>query len=151
MIDDIDAKIAKIVQENGRIANSEIARQIGMAPSAILERIRKLEAQGVIRSYKAQLNPRDLGLDLLAFIFIRVNVSFADGTLGAQLSEVQEVQEIHHVAGEDCYLVKVRVANTEALGRLLREKIGCLQAVTSTRTTIVLETLKETTDLPIGG
>jgi Lrp/AsnC family leucine-responsive transcriptional regulator len=59
------------------------------------------------------------------------------------------VQEVHHVAGEDCYLLKVRVADTEALGKLLRERIHILQSVTSTRSTIVLHTVKETAELPI--
>ena len=70
-------------------------------------------------------------------------------SIGEILARIPEVLEVHHVAGEDCYLVKVRTANTEALGRLLREKIGSIDAVTSTRSTIVLETMKETTDVPV--
>jgi Lrp/AsnC family leucine-responsive transcriptional regulator len=69
--------------------------------------------------------------------------------MGALLAQIPEVQEVHHVAGEDCYLVKVRVADTEALGALLREKVGAVKNVRSTRTTIVLGTLKETHRLPI--
>jgi ATPase subunit of ABC transporter with duplicated ATPase domains len=72
---------------------------------------------------------------------------------GSVLDEVlagrPEVQELHHVAGEDCYLVKVRVADTAELGRLLREKVGVIGSVRSTRTTIVLETIKETGRLPL--
>jgi Lrp/AsnC family leucine-responsive transcriptional regulator len=149
MIDAIDRKIARIVQENARISNSEIARQIGMAPSATLERIRKLESQGVIAEYKARLNPTALDLDLLAFVLIRVNERVGTGEVGGILAEIPEVQEVHHVAGEDCYLVKVRTADTASLGLLLREKIGGIESVISTRTTIVLSTVKETTDLPI--
>ncbi len=59
------------------------------------------------------------------------------------------MQELHHVAGEDCYLLKVRVSDTEELGRLLREKVGVIEAVRSTRTTVVLETIKETSRLPL--
>jgi Lrp/AsnC family leucine-responsive transcriptional regulator len=120
-----------------------------MAPSATLERVRKLESQGVILGYKAQLCPKELGLELLAFILIRANESLGAPNVGKILAEIPEVQEVHHVAGEDCYLVKVRVANPEALGRLLRERIGTIDAVYSTRSTIVLETVKETTDIPI--
>lgn len=149
MINNIDRKIVLLVQENARIANNEIARQIGMAPSATLERVRKLEAAGTIRSYKAQLNPSTFGLSLLAFIFIRANEGITSSCVGTTLSQIPEVQEVHHVAGEDCYLVKVRVANPEALSRLLRERIGVIESVISTRTTVVLETMKETTDLPI--
>lgn len=152
MIDGIDRQIALIVQENARISNSDIARQVGMAPSATLERLRKLESSGAIKAYKAHLDPAAVGLGLLAFVFIRANESVArSGEVGKMLAAIPEVQEVHHVAGEDCYLVKVRTASTEDLGLLLREKIGAIKAVTSTRTTIVLSTMKESTDLPVPG
>jgi Lrp/AsnC family leucine-responsive transcriptional regulator len=149
MVDEIDRRIVRMIQENARISNTEIARQVGMAPSATLERVRKLEAAGVIRGYKGLIDPRAVGLDLVAFISIRANERVGAPDIGGLLAQMEEVQEVHHVAGEDCYLVKVRTANTEALGRLLRGKIGSIDAVISTRTTIVLETVKETTDLPI--
>lgn len=149
MIDEIDRKIAAIVQENARTSNTEIARQVGMAPSATLERLRKLEAQGIIRGYKAQIDPRAAGLGLLAYAFIRANERVASCDVGKELAAIPEVLEAHHIAGEDCYLVKIRAATTEDLGRLLRERIGAIESVTSTRTTIVLSTIKETTDLPI--
>lgn len=150
MIDEIDRKIAAIVQENARTSNTEIARQVGMAPSATLERLRKLESQGIIRGYKAQINPKAAGLGLLAYAFIRANERVGVDNVGKELAAIPEVLEVHHIAGEDCYLVKIRTANTEELGRLLREKMGSIESVTSTRTTIVLSTIKETTDLPIG-
>ncbi len=150
MIDEIDRKIAAIVQENARTSNTEIARQVGMAPSATLERLRKLESQGIIRGYKAQINPTAAGLGLLAYAFIRANERVGVDNVGKELAAIPEVLEVHHIAGEDCYLVKIRTANTEELGRLLREKMGSIESVTSTRTTIVLSTIKETTDLPIG-
>jgi Lrp/AsnC family leucine-responsive transcriptional regulator len=148
MLDDVDAKILTIIQKDARISNAEIARQVGMAPSAIFERIRKLEAQGVIEAYETRLSPRALDLRMLAFVFVRtreVNGSETEETL----ADIPGVQEVHHVAGEDCYLLKVRVADTEALGKLLRERIHILQSVTSTRSTIVLQTVKETAELPI--
>lgn len=69
---------------------------------------------------------------------------------GRLLAAVPEVLEVHHIAGEDCYLLKVRAEDTESLGRLLRERFGRIRAVFSTRTTIVLETVKETGRLPVG-
>ncbi|MBF6590810.1 MAG: Lrp/AsnC family transcriptional regulator [Ktedonobacterales bacterium] len=149
MIDGIDVEILRIVQENARTSNAEIARQLGMAPSAILERTRKLEARGMLLGYEARLEPRALGLGLLAFVFVRVDEGLGSPTTGAELAAVAGVQEVHHIAGEDCYLVKVRAADTEALGRLLRERFGAIRSVRSTRTTIVLATLKETARLPL--
>lgn len=147
MNDDIDEQILTIVQQNARATNADIARTLGMAPSAILERIRKLEARGVIRGYEARLDPGTLGLGLLAFVFVRVEGD--SDALGMQLAEIPGVQEVHLVAGEDCYLVKVRVASTEALGALLRERFRAIPAIRTTRTTIVLSSVKESAQLPL--
>jgi Lrp/AsnC family leucine-responsive transcriptional regulator len=149
MLDDINRKILNILQQDARTSNAEIARQLGMAPSAILERIRKLETAGIIQGYEARINPRALGLGLVAFIMVRTSDRLAEKITGEQLAAIPEVQEIHHVAGDDCYLVKIRTADTESLGQLLREQFGRLEAISSTRTTIVLHTVKETSQLPI--
>jgi Lrp/AsnC family leucine-responsive transcriptional regulator len=148
MIDETDLKILTIIQSAARTSNAEIARRIGLTPSAILERIRKLEENGVIQGYFARVAPGALKLGLLAFIFVRTDDQ--RGLIEASaLACFPEVLELHDIAGEDCFLMKVRVENTEALGRFLRERLGTIPAVRSTRTTIVLETVKETTDLPL--
>lgn len=149
MIDNNDRQILAILQENARTPNAEIARRVGMAPSAIFERIRKLEERGVIEGYAARLSGRTLRRGLLAFVFVRAEERVGAPETAALLAEIPEVQEVHHVAGEDCFLVKVRVADTEELGRLLRERVGVISTVRSTRTTIVLETVKETAALPL--
>jgi Lrp/AsnC family leucine-responsive transcriptional regulator len=120
-----------------------------MAPSAILERLKKLETRGVIQGYEAKIAPKSLGLGLLAFVFVRADDRIGEPTTGAKLAEIPEVLEVHHIAGEDCFLVKVRVADTEALGRLLREGFGAIPTIRSTRTTIVMSTVKETAQLPL--
>jgi Lrp/AsnC family transcriptional regulator, leucine-responsive regulatory protein len=149
MIDAIDFKILNLLQQNARTANAEIARQVDMAPSAVLERIRKLETRGVILGYEARINPEALGLHLLAYVFVRSEERVSDRSTGELLAQIPEVQEAHHIAGEDCFVVKVRVPDARSLGRLLREKIGAIGAVKSTRSTIVLETLRESTQLPL--
>jgi Lrp/AsnC family leucine-responsive transcriptional regulator len=148
MIDANDLEILTILQQNARTSNAEIARRLGMAPSAILERIRKLETRGVISGYEARIDPAALDLGLLAFVSVRSDAATGESALGARLAELPEVQEVHHIAGEDCFLVKVRTANAKSLGRLLREGIGGTGSV-RTRTTIVLETLHETARLPL--
>jgi Lrp/AsnC family leucine-responsive transcriptional regulator len=149
MIDATDREILKILQQNARTSNAEIARQVGMAPSAILERIRKLEGRGVIQGYEARIDPEALGLTLLAYIFVRTNDFGGELRTGELLAQIEEVQEVHHIAGEDCFLVKARVRDARTLGRLLRGRFAASGGVASTRTTIVLETLHETTRLPI--
>jgi len=145
--DDIDRAILRQLQANARISNADVAREIGMAPSAVLERIRKLEARGVIQGYETRLDAEALGCGLLAYIFVRADERPGEARTGELLARVPGVLEVHHIAGEDCYLVKVRAHDTRALGRLLNEEIGALEAVRSTRTTIVLETLFETLSL----
>jgi Lrp/AsnC family leucine-responsive transcriptional regulator len=149
MINETDKQILKILQSNARTPNAEIARQVGMAPSAILERIRKLEERGVIKDYGARLEGEAVGRGLLAFIFVRLEDMMVESKAARALAKIPEALEVHHVAGEDCFLLKVRAASTEALGRLLREQIGTIKGVRSTRTTIVLKTEKETMALPI--
>ncbi len=151
MLDDIDLQIVTILQENGRIPAAEVARRVGMAPSAVFERIRKLEERKVVQSYAANLDPNALGLSLLAFIFVNLVEDIGDDAPGRQLADIPGVQEVHHVAGEDSYLVKVRAKDPESLGRLLREHFGKIRQVRSTRTTIVLETIKNSNTLPLTG
>jgi Lrp/AsnC family leucine-responsive transcriptional regulator len=146
MINEIDKQILNIIQQDARIANAEIARQVGLAPSAVLERVRKLEERGVIRGYATELNASQVGLGLTAFVFVKTTFC---GSIGDELAKIPEVLEVHDIAGDDCYLLKVRVENTEELSRFFREKLKRMPEIHSTKTTIVLQTLKETTALPL--
>jgi len=150
-VDQLDLRILEILQANARETQADIARDIGLAPSAVLERVRKLEARGVIRGYSALIDPRALALPILAFVAVRSDEVGADEDRVAQaLAQSPEVLEVHHVAGDDCYLIKVRARDAEHLGVLLRTRFGRIPGVRSTRTTIVLGTVKETPRLPIG-
>lgn len=148
-LDEIDRQILDLLQNDARISNAEVARRIGMAASAVLDRVRKLEERGVIRGYETRLDAKSLGVGLTAFVFVRASERPGEEHTGKQLAAIPEVQEIHHVAGEDCYLVKVRSADTESLGALLRDRIGSIPTVHATRTTIVLGTLKETSRIAL--
>jgi Lrp/AsnC family leucine-responsive transcriptional regulator len=149
MIDDTDRQILEILQENARTPNAEIARQLNLAPSGIHERLKKLEKRGVITGYCLALDPGKLGYGVTAFSFIRTNEKPGDDSSVAQLEVIPEVEAIYHIAGEDCYLVKLRCKSNEDLGRLLREGIGTILAVQSSRTSIVMETKKEGGALPL--
>jgi Lrp/AsnC family leucine-responsive transcriptional regulator len=149
ILDEINLKILKILQKKARIPNVEVARQVDMAPSAVLERIRKLEKQGYIDGYEVRLNPKRFKRNLVAFITVVTGTDESQKRIGAHLSSIPEVQEVHHIAGEDGFLLKVRVPDTEELGKLLREKILKIDSVRSTRTVIVMSTYKETARIPI--
>ncbi len=150
IIDELDAGILELLQQNARITQADIAKAVGLAPSAVLERMRKLEAKGAIREYAAAIDPHIAELPLLAFVSVRTSEYGPEQPSAQALARIPEVLEVHHVAGDDCYLLKVRARDAEHLGQLLRQQIAAVPHVTSTRTTVVLGTTKETIRLPIG-
>jgi Lrp/AsnC family leucine-responsive transcriptional regulator len=149
MIDDVDLKILGILQADGRTSHAEVARQVGLVASAVHERVKKLEERGILRGYNARLDPDALGKRLLAFVFLKAEEAGTTTEVSDALARIPELLEVHHVAGEDCYLLKVRTADTESLGRLIRERLRAIPQVRSTRSTIVLETVKEELALPL--
>ncbi|HSM89227.1 MAG TPA: Lrp/AsnC family transcriptional regulator [Desulfobacterales bacterium] len=148
-MDDISLKILKILQEKARVPNIEVARQVGMAPSGVLERVRKLEQQGIIDGYEVRLNPARFDRSLVAFVLVAPQPDSDESKLGGALAAVPDVQEVHYVAGEDGFMIKIRAADTVRLERIRREKIAALPQVRSTRTMIVLQTYKETARIPL--
>lgn len=148
ILDDISLNILNILQEKARVPNVEVARQVGMAPSAVLERIRKLEKLGFIDGYEVRLNPERFGRGLIAFVVVKP-LAGREASVGERLSGIPSVQEVHFVAGEDGYLVKLRVRNAAELGRFLRQEIAGIEGIRETRTLTVLDTLKETARFPI--
>jgi Lrp/AsnC family leucine-responsive transcriptional regulator len=147
-LDAIERRLLSLLQANGRTSNAELARELDMAPSAVFERVRKLEARGLIAGYEARLAPKALELGLLAFVFVRAEER-GEFSVGTKLAELEAVQEVHQVVGEDCYLVKVRARDTDDLARLLNREIKRVPGIIGTRTTIVLGSLKETLRLPL--
>lgn len=149
MIDGTDAAILRILQENARTSNAEIGRQVGLATSAVFERIRKLEEKGIIRGYTAIVDPKPLDAGLLAFVLARAEERVGTQATAEALARIPEVLEVHHIAGEDCAIAKVRVKDTDALAKLLRDDFGKVKTLRSTRTTIVLSTVKESSRIAL--
>ena len=149
MIDEISLKILKILQKKARIPNVEVARQVGMAPSAVLERIRKLEKQGFIDGYEVRLNPHRFNRGLVGFIHLSLDTKMDEKKLADRLTNIDEIQEIHFTAGNDGYLLKVRVANAQALDNLVRKQLRAIPGIRATHTSIVLKTIKETARISI--
>lgn len=144
ILDITDLQILNLMQDNARISNADMARQLELAPSAVLERVKKLEQKKVINGYTAQINPAAVDQKLLAFIFIRSSESFTCSTKTAQaLAKIPEVLEVHHISGEDCFLVKVRTTDAASLMQLMRTSFEKIPNIGSTKSVIVLETVKE--------
>ena len=150
VLDNVDLQILDIMQANARISNSDLAKELNMAPSAMLERVKKLEQKKVIKQYNTAIDPAAVQQKLLAFIFIKSKEGFTCCTdIAQELAKLPEVQEVHHIAGEDCFLVKVRTADSASLMAFMRNSLQRIPNILSTKTTIVLETVKEQQQLVI--
>lgn len=149
ILDKIDLNILRLMQDNARISNADMARELGMAPSGVLERVKKLEQKGVIQQYTTRINPAALQQKMLAFIFMKASDSPGCNDTAQALAKIPEVQEVHHIAGDDCYLVKIRTYDSTSLVHLMRNSFSKIPNLLSTRTTIVLETVKEQQQLVI--
>jgi Lrp/AsnC family transcriptional regulator, leucine-responsive regulatory protein len=149
-IDEIDRRILALLQDNARMAQTDIAKAVGLAPSAVLERMRKLEGRGIITGYVALIDPHVVDHRMLAFVAVRTNaVGDEERVVAERLAAIPEVLEVHYVAGEDCLMLKMRARDAEHIGQLLRNQVGTVRGVISTRTTIVLGSMKESPRLPI--
>jgi Lrp/AsnC family leucine-responsive transcriptional regulator len=148
VLDDIDVRILELLRQDARISNAAIARDVGLAPSAVFQRIRKLESEGIIQGYHAHLDPASVDQGLLAFVSVQTGEGARAQETADLLVAIPEVLEVHRVVGQDCFFLKVRVRDTNELGRLLDEKIQRLAPVASTTTTIALTTAKEETPGP---
>lgn len=149
ILDKTDLHILRLMQENARISNADLARELGMAPSGILERVKKLEQKNVILQYTTRIDPGVLQQKMLAFIFMKASDGPGCNDTAQALAKIPEVQEVHHIAGDDCYLVKVRTYDSASLVNMMRNEFSKIPKLISTRTTIVLETVKEQQQLVI--
>ena len=137
-MEEIDRKIVSLLARNGRMSFTELARQAGLSVSAVHQRVRRLEQEGVIKGYAAVFNPEDIGLPLTAFVSIKPFDASAPDDVPARLEHLTAIEACHSVAGDENYILKVRVASPTALEELLNQ-IRTLGGV-STRTTVVLST-----------
>jgi Lrp/AsnC family leucine-responsive transcriptional regulator len=148
LLDQIDLKILSILQNNGRRHLAEIAKEVDLSSPAVMERVKKLEAQGVIKSYQAVLDPKKVGKDITAFIGVSVAHQRHIKTFASGMKRQHDVLECHHVTGEESFILKVKTANTESLETLLAE-IRSVEGVTRTVTKVVLSTPKESQTLEL--
>jgi Lrp/AsnC family transcriptional regulator, leucine-responsive regulatory protein len=166
-MDAIDRRILAILQEDGRLSNQEIAERVNLSPSPCLRRIRRLEESGVIRGYVALLDPQQLGLDLLAYVNVRLEkrggpslsppgdaTPLRAGATHADLfrAAVQtwpEVVACHAMTGEMDYLLRVQVEDMAHFSRFVQDRLLHHPSVIDVKSSFSLETFKETTALPI--
>jgi Lrp/AsnC family leucine-responsive transcriptional regulator len=148
-MDPIDYQLLHLLQRNGRMTQLELSREVGLSQPAVAERVRKLEAKGVITGYAAHVDPLALGRDIAAFVGVGIeHPKYFEG-FAKRVAQLPEVLEAHRVAGQDSYVLKVRTTNTRTLDTLLVETLRTIPGVTRTHTTIVLTTVKESTEVHV--
>ena len=148
-MDEVDQQLLALVQQDGRRPYAELAAEVGLSVSAVNERLRRLRARGVVRGVVALLEPRAVGLPVLAFVQILLDRPEHEAAFRAGIVACPEVLECHHVTGEWSYLVKVRARDTAHLEAVLATGIKALPGVVRTQTVIALSSPKETTVLEV--
>ena len=150
-LDKTDLKILKILQEDGRITNLQLSSDIGLSPAPTLERVKKLERGGIIRSYHAELDPGAMGLGIQAFMMVSlaINKNNAIARFEEQMRQIPEVVDCYHLTGAADYLVKIMVADIAAYDMLIREKLSKIEEITSMQSLIVLSQVKKSNCLPL--
>lgn len=148
-MDETDYKILSVLLSQGRITWSELAGLLGLSAPATADRVRRLEDRGVIQQYAAVVNPEAIGCPVTAFIAVTLEHSCHRAEFLQKVQSLSQIQECHHVTGDDDYWLKVRCRNTKALEHLISNELKSLPGILKTRTTIVLSTAKETAALPL--
>ncbi len=152
-LDHTDRKILEILQEQGRITNSELAKQVGMSPPPTLERVKKLERKGYITKYVALVEPQKVGISCFTYVevtLVRHGVAALD-RLTKALVAMDEVLECHHITGEADFMLKVATKDIPAYEDFIIHKLTALPDVQHLKTLVVLSTKKQETRLPVNG
>ena len=150
-IDKANRKILEVLQAQGRITNQELADKVGLSPASTLERVKKLEANGVIEGYFARVNAEKVGQGILAFVAVSMATHTNDSMkrFKEEMAKLPEVLECHHIAGNDDYLLKVVVPDMAHYERFLVTHITPLSFIGRVRTSFILSTLKYGEAIPL--
>lgn len=150
-LDAIDHKLLEILQANGKITNAQLSKDVGLSPAPTLERVKKLETSGVIKSYHAEINREKVGLGVLTFVQVTLKghqKSIIDAFVN-KINRVDEITECHHVTGTCDFLLKVIAKDINHYQQLIMDTINEIEVVASTQTMVVLSTIKNSKVLPV--
>jgi Lrp/AsnC family transcriptional regulator, leucine-responsive regulatory protein len=152
-LDRHDRRILEVLSEDGRISIADLARRIGLSKSPTQTRLRRLESDGVITGYRALVDPIRLGLDHVAFVEVRLHDTreAALAAFNAAVRKIGEIEEVHLIAGNFDYLMKIRTRSMTEYRIVLAEKISTLPHVAGTSTYVAMQAVKEEAGLgPLG-
>ncbi|MEK5029463.1 Lrp/AsnC family transcriptional regulator [Paenibacillus sp. FSL M7-1046] len=148
-MDSLDHKIFKALMANGRMTWAELAGLLGLSSPAAADRVRRLEEQGMIKGYTALIDAESAGFGLAALIAVSLERPTHRQAFLELVLKLPEIQECHHTAGDDDYILKIRCRGTRDLDRIISEELKSLPGIVRTRTTIILGTVKETPNVPL--
>lgn len=146
----LDARILDILQADGRRTYAEIGAEVGISGPSAHERVKKLEARGVITGYGARIDPDAVGFDVVAFTWITMAPGTAGADLTADFAKIPEIVECHHIAGQADYILKIRARDNADLERIVR-RVQTTEHVFTTETDVVFSTAFEGRPLQVGG
>lgn len=149
-MDAVDRRLVDALRADGRASYAELARTVNLSSSAVHERVSKLEAAGIILGYRAVVDPRSIDLEVTAFIGVQPGEYGRDDEIAAALAAMPEVDSCYSVAGEEAFIVLVRVASVDDL-HLCLGRLRAIDGVARTRTTVVLATRFESRPVIAGG
>lgn len=151
VIDDVDIQLLKLLQDDGRITNADLAKRVGLSPPSVLQRVRALERAGLVRGYTAMLDADKLGLRITAFAMVSLSLhqDMAIERFRRSIQEVDEVLECYHVSGEYDFLLKIMVKDMRAYEALIREKISRIRGIRQINSSFVFGVTKQTTAIPL--
>ena len=152
-IDPTDRKILEILQNNSNITNAQLAKEIGLSPAPTLERVNKLEAAGVIKSYHAVIDPVSVNLGVITFVMVSLkghNKENIDKFVNA-IKQIEEVIECHHITGAGDFILKIVSSDMTTYQQLMLEEVSNIDVVDGLQTMVVLSTFKDSKSLPIPG
>jgi Lrp/AsnC family leucine-responsive transcriptional regulator len=150
-LDSIDKKILEILQANAKITNSQLATEIGLSPAPTLERVRKLENMGIIKSYHAEVERELLGIGTAVFVSVSLSghkkhqiMSFV-----SKMNEIPEVVECHHITGSGDFLLKILAKDINSYQKLILDKLVDIEEIGNMQSMVILSTYKDSKVMPI--
>ena len=150
-LDAIDRQILQILQTNGKITNAQLSKEVGLSPAPTLERVKKLEKSGIIRSYHALLDEQQIGLEVSTFVQVTLtghNKKNIEIFMEA-INKIDEVIECHHITGAGDILLKIITKDIASYQELILEKISEIEVVDNLQSMVILSTLKNSHSLPL--
>lgn len=146
-IDDVDRKILRALQKDARASFKKIGEDVGVSEATVFVRVKKLQEGGVLRGFKAIVDPKAVGKNLTAIMLVQANPKSLPGMLDA-LKRLDDIYEIYDVTGQYYSILKIKTSGTDELSRIIDE-IGIIEGIAGTETIIVLRTVKEETGVKI--